>query len=90
MSESNHHSMGTPWLSTKSLYEFLSSSERRQTSQAGLFSILTMESQMFNYNDWVERSGTGIIQAKANACEASLNFKTDSVERIVDRKHEII
>lgn len=44
---------------------------------------------MSNDKDGVEKSGTGIVQAKANAGEASLNIRTDSVERIVNRKQEV-
>jgi hypothetical protein len=69
--------------------EFLSSSEKQRTSRAGLFSILIMESQMSNDKDGVEKSGTGIVQAKANAGEVSMNLRADSVELNVDGKQQV-
>jgi len=44
---------------------------------------------MSNDKDGVEKSGTGIVQAKPNTCEASENIRADSVERIVNRKQEV-
>ncbi len=40
----------------------------------------------------VEKSGTGIVQAKAGdeACKAGLSLTMDSVERVVSRKHAVI
>jgi hypothetical protein len=86
---SKHQSTGTPLAGTKGLIELLSSNERRKTSGAGLFSILIMESQMSNGKDGVEKSGTGIVQAKVNTGEASMNFRADSVELIVDGKQQV-
>ncbi len=44
---------------------------------------------MSNDKDEVEKSGTGVVQAKANEGEASLNIRADSVKRIFNRKQEV-
>lgn len=43
---------------------------------------------MSNNKDGVEKSGTGIVQTKANAGEGSKNFRADSLELIVNGKHQ--
>lgn len=89
MSYSNHHSTATHAGHTRPGRAVLSLNEQQQAFRAELVSVVTMENQMTNDNDSVEKSGTGIVQAKAGAGEAGLNSRVDSVERIVDCNKQV-
>ena len=81
-----HHSTGALMLDAKNLNEVLSWSERQLGPRAGLVSVLQLDSQ--SCADSVEKSGTGIHQAKTDGCEAKLSFMADSVQRVSGLDHE--
>ncbi len=68
--------------------EVLSWTERQLGLKAGLVSVVQLDEQP--QSDWVEKSGTGIVQCRAEGCEATLSFMADSVQRVIGLDHEVI
>jgi len=75
-------------LDAKDRNEVLSWSERQLGPRAGLVSVLQLDDQ--SCVESVEKSGTGIQQAKTDGCEARLSFMADSVQRVTGSDHEVI
>jgi len=83
-----HHSTGALMLDANDRNEVLSWSERQLGPRAGLVSVLQLDDQ--SCVDSVEKSGTGVHQAKKDGCEARLSFMADSVQRVTGFDREVI
>ena len=83
-----HHSTGALVLAAEDRDQVVSWTDRQLGLVAKAASVLEWEETL--PPDWVERTGTGIQQAKTETCEAHLSFMADSVQRVNGFGREII
>ena len=83
-----HHSTGALVLAAEDRDQVVSWTDRQLGLSAKVASVLEWEECVSS--DWVEKTGTGIQQARHSGCEAQLSFMADSVQRVNGFGREVI
>lgn len=83
-----HHSTGALVLAAEDRDQVVSWTGRQLGLGAKVASVLEWEEH--ESSDWVEKTGTGIQQARHGGCEAQLSFMADSVQRLNGFGREVI
>ena len=83
-----HHSTGALVLAAEDRDQVVSWTGRQLGLGAKVASVLEWEEHASS--DWVEKTGTGIQQARHGGCEAQLSFMADSVQRLNGIGREVI